>query len=211
MTYLNDKAQPYVASLAEAVEAPIFLSLEARETAQMDAVFAAITAQWGRLDIVVHSIAFAPREALTRVSSTVRVTAFLPAMDGGYNTPRMSCARLIGVVNAGSSSLKFSLYEGEDLRLLGQINGIGIRPVAKAASARNGARPTRPRQIRFPRALATSSRRWCLALQRRSRWPPPQRNWPPRGPRRRAPCQAGTRDAGPAGGIGGFGSAGAPA
>ncbi len=81
MTYLNDKARPHVAPLAEAVEAPIFLPLEARETAQIEAVFAAITAQWGRLDIVVHSIAFAPREALTgRVVDCPR-DGFLTAME----------------------------------------------------------------------------------------------------------------------------------
>lgn len=43
---------------------------------------------------------------------------------------------LIGVINAGSSSLKFSLYEGDALQLSGQVDGIGVRPAAKA---RNGA------------------------------------------------------------------------
>jgi len=81
MTYLNDKARPYVAPLAEAVQAPIFLPLEVRETAQMDALFTAITAQWGRLDIVVHAIAFAPREALIgRVVDCPR-DGFLSAME----------------------------------------------------------------------------------------------------------------------------------
>ncbi len=47
----------------------------------------------------------------------------------------MSSAPLIGVVNAGSSSLKFALYEGEGLRLSGQIDGIGVRPAFKAARA----------------------------------------------------------------------------
>ncbi|HWZ66525.1 MAG TPA: SDR family oxidoreductase [Stellaceae bacterium] len=35
-----------------------------RDTAQVDALFEAVAAKWGRLDILVHSIAFAPREAL---------------------------------------------------------------------------------------------------------------------------------------------------
>jgi enoyl-[acyl-carrier protein] reductase I len=64
MTYLNDRALPHVEPLARAVEAPLLFQLEVRDPAQMDALFGAIEAKWGRLDILVHSIAFAPREAL---------------------------------------------------------------------------------------------------------------------------------------------------
>jgi acetate kinase len=39
---------------------------------------------------------------------------------------------LIGVLNAGSSSLKFSFYEAEKRLLSGQIDGIGVRPAASA-------------------------------------------------------------------------------
>lgn len=81
MTYLNEKAKPHVAPLAEAVAAPIFLPLEVRDTAQVDAVVDAVAARWGRLDILVHSIAFAPREALAgRVVDCPR-EGFLTAMD----------------------------------------------------------------------------------------------------------------------------------
>src|SRR6516164_11862462 len=64
MTYLNDKARPYVEPLASALEAALFLPLEVRDTSQVDALFEAIAAKWGRVDILVHSIAFAPRQAL---------------------------------------------------------------------------------------------------------------------------------------------------
>ena len=39
---------------------------------------------------------------------------------------------LIGVINAGSSSLKFSVYEGERRLLSGQVDGLGARPSASA-------------------------------------------------------------------------------
>src|SRR5262245_25805757 len=58
MTYLNDKARPHVEPLAQAVAAPLFMPLEVRDSAQLDALFAAVTAKWGQLDILVHSIAF---------------------------------------------------------------------------------------------------------------------------------------------------------
>ena len=80
MTYLNDRARPYVEPLAKAVEA-LLLPLEVRDAAQVDGLFDAITARWGRLDILVHSIAFAPREALAgRVTDCPR-DGFLTAMD----------------------------------------------------------------------------------------------------------------------------------
>lgn len=81
MTYLNDKARPYVEPLATAVEASLLLPLEVRDPAQVDAVFEAIASKWGRLDILVHSIAFAPRHALEgRVTDCPR-DDFLTAMD----------------------------------------------------------------------------------------------------------------------------------
>jgi enoyl-[acyl-carrier protein] reductase I len=81
MTYLNERAKPHVETLAQQVEAPIFLPLEVRDPAQVDALFEAVEKQWGRLDILVHSIAFAPKEALQgRVVDCPR-DGFLAAMD----------------------------------------------------------------------------------------------------------------------------------
>ncbi len=81
MTYLNEKARPHVAPLAEAVAAPVFLPVEARDAGQVDALVEAVAAHWGRLDILVHSIAFAPREALAgRVVDCPR-DGFLTAME----------------------------------------------------------------------------------------------------------------------------------
>jgi enoyl-[acyl-carrier protein] reductase I len=59
VTYLNDKAQPFVSPLAKQLEAPIFLPLDVRNDAQMDALFDAIKTKWGKLDFLHHAIAFA--------------------------------------------------------------------------------------------------------------------------------------------------------
>lgn len=81
MTYLNDKARPHVEPLASSVGASLLLPLEVRDAAQVDALFEAIASEWGRLDILVHSIAFAPRHALEgRVTDCPR-DGFLTAMD----------------------------------------------------------------------------------------------------------------------------------
>jgi enoyl-[acyl-carrier protein] reductase I len=81
MTYLNERAKPHVAPLATQLDAPILMPMEVRDGAQVDAVFEAIAQRWGRLDILVHAIAFAPREALQgRVVDCPR-DGFLTAMD----------------------------------------------------------------------------------------------------------------------------------
>ncbi|MEM0947985.1 MAG: enoyl-ACP reductase FabI [Pseudomonadota bacterium] len=64
LTYLNDKAEPHVRGLAEEIGAQIFMPLDVRNEDQADALFERIATEWGRLDTVVHSIAFAPREDL---------------------------------------------------------------------------------------------------------------------------------------------------
>ncbi len=64
VTYLNDKALPYVEPAAAAVDAEIFLPCDVMVPGELESVFAAIRERWGRLDFAVHSIAFAPREDL---------------------------------------------------------------------------------------------------------------------------------------------------
>src|SRR6516162_685043 len=64
VTYLNDKAKKYVAPLAQALEAPIVMPLDVNSEGQMEAVFDRIAKEWGRLDFVLHSIAFSPKDAL---------------------------------------------------------------------------------------------------------------------------------------------------
>ncbi|WP_321343334.1 enoyl-ACP reductase FabI [Breoghania sp.] len=64
ITYLNEKAEPHVRPLADELGAEIFLPLDVRDPAQADALFDEISAKWGRLDTILHSIAFAPRDDL---------------------------------------------------------------------------------------------------------------------------------------------------
>ena len=62
ITYINDKTRPFVAPLAQSIAAPIFLPCNVAAPAELDAVFAAMRERWGRLDLVFHSIGWAPQE-----------------------------------------------------------------------------------------------------------------------------------------------------
>ncbi|MBN9888472.1 enoyl-ACP reductase FabI [Salipiger abyssi] len=64
VTYLNDKAERFVRPLAEELEAEIVLPLDVSEPGQLEAVFDEIGARWGKLDTLLHSIAFAPMDDL---------------------------------------------------------------------------------------------------------------------------------------------------
>jgi enoyl-[acyl-carrier protein] reductase I len=81
ITYLNDKARPYVEPLARTVEASLFLPLDVSVPGQLEAVFEAIAKQWGELDILVHSIAFAPKEDLQGGLLNCSAEGFAKAMD----------------------------------------------------------------------------------------------------------------------------------
>jgi enoyl-[acyl-carrier protein] reductase I len=81
VTYLNDKAKKYVEPLARELEAPIVMPLDVRTPGQLEAVFQRITKDWGKLDFVVHSIAFSPKEALQGRVVDVTKEGFLTTMD----------------------------------------------------------------------------------------------------------------------------------
>jgi len=81
ITYLDEKARPHVEPLARSLQAPLFLPLDVSVDGQLEAVFEAIGQQWGRLDILVHSIAFAPKEDLRGGLINCSAAGFAKAMD----------------------------------------------------------------------------------------------------------------------------------
>jgi enoyl-[acyl-carrier protein] reductase I len=81
LTYLNEKARPYVQPLAQKLDAALFLPLDVSAPGELERVFDAIGAKWGKLDILVHSIAFAPKEDLQGGLLNCSASGFAKAMD----------------------------------------------------------------------------------------------------------------------------------
>jgi len=81
-TYLNDKLKERVVPLAESLGSKLVMPMDVTVDAQIDAGFDLLKREWGNLDIVVHAVAYAPREALMGgfVDSTSR-EAFRSAHD----------------------------------------------------------------------------------------------------------------------------------
>jgi enoyl-[acyl-carrier protein] reductase I len=81
ITYLNEKARPHVEPLAKSLDASILMPLDLRVDGQLEAVFEKIEADWGQLDVALHSIAFAPKEDLQGRVVDCSKDGFLLAME----------------------------------------------------------------------------------------------------------------------------------
>lgn len=81
ITYLNDRAKPYVEPLAKEIDAPMLMPLDVQQEGQLEQVFEKITKEWGRLDLCVHSIAYAPKEDLQGRVVDCSKDGFLRAME----------------------------------------------------------------------------------------------------------------------------------
>jgi enoyl-[acyl-carrier protein] reductase I len=81
ITYVNEKAEPYVRPLAEGLNSPIILPCDVEQDGELAAVYKRIEEEWGELDFVLHSIAFAPREDLHGRITDCSRAGFLQAMN----------------------------------------------------------------------------------------------------------------------------------
>ena len=83
VTYLDERARPYVEPLAKELQAPIFMPLNVDLERQTEKVFERIEKEWGKLDILLHSIALSPKEALHGRVIDVGRDGFLKTMVRG--------------------------------------------------------------------------------------------------------------------------------
>jgi len=81
ITYLNDKARPYVEPVAKALEAKIFMPLDVSRPGELEALFERVAKDWGALDVLVHSIAWAPKADLQGGLLDCSAGGFTQAMD----------------------------------------------------------------------------------------------------------------------------------
>jgi len=157
VTYLNDKARKYVEPLAEIVEAPIVMPLDVRTPGQMEAVFERIEKDWGRLDFVVHSIAFSPKEALQGRVTDVGREGFLATMDVSCWTFLRMAHLAEPLMRTGGTLFTMTYYGSQ--RVVKNYNIMGVAKAALECSVRYLAAELGPKGIRVhaisPGPLAT--------------------------------------------------------
>ncbi len=146
VTWLNDKARPHVEPLARELEAPITAPLDVSVPGQLEAVFAEIGQRWGKLDILVHSIAFAPRADLQGGLLNSSAEGFARAMDiSCHSFIRM--ARLAAPLMTDGGTMFAMSYYGAN-RVVPNYNLMGPVKAALEASCRYLAYELGPRRIR---------------------------------------------------------------
>lgn len=146
VTYLNDKAEPHVRPLAEELGASLFLPCDVREPGQLEAVFERIEAEWGKLDFLLHSIAFAPREDLhARVVDSSR-DGFLMAMDVSVHSFIRMAKLAEPLMRDGGCLMNVSFYGSE--KVVEHYNLMGPVKAALEAVTRYLAAELGPQGIR---------------------------------------------------------------
>ena len=128
VTYVNDKAKKYVEPLAHALETPIFMPLDVNKPGQMEAVFERIEKEWGKLDFVVHSIAFSPKEALQGRVVDVSREGFATTMDISCWTFIRMAHLAEPLMRKGGTLFTMSYYGSQMV-----VKNYNIMGVAKAA------------------------------------------------------------------------------
>ena len=134
ITYLNDKAKPFVEPLAQALDAPLLLPCDVREPGQLEAVFDTIEREWGQLDFLLHSIAFAPREDLHGPLVDCSAEGFAMAMDVSCHSFIRMAKLARPLMREGGSLTTVSFYGAE--RVVESYNLMGPVKAALEASVR---------------------------------------------------------------------------
>jgi len=146
VTYLNEKAMPYVEPLAREVEASIFMPLNVSVEGQLEAVFEKIEQRWGRLDFLLHSIAFASKDDLHGRLADCSREGFLEAMDiSCHSFIRM--ARLAEPLMTNGGALFTMSYHGAE-KVVEHYNVMGPVKAALECAVRYLAQELGPKGIR---------------------------------------------------------------
>jgi len=146
LTYLNERAADFVRPLADEIKASLLLPLDVEKPGELDAVFSAIAESWGRLDFLVHSIAFAPRADLHGRVVDCSLAGFEQAMRVSVYSFLEMAKRAEPLMTEGGAMLAMSYY-GAD-KVVNHYNIMGLAKAALQASVRYLAAELGDKQIR---------------------------------------------------------------
>jgi len=146
ITYLGEKAKPYVQPLAQDIGAAIISPCDVLQPGELESVFDQIGCQWGRLDFLLHSIAWARQEDLRGRLTDCSQAGFAESMS-------VSCHSLIRMaklaeplMKEGGSLITTSFYGAE--KVVDHYNVMGPVKAALEASVRYLAHELGPKGVR---------------------------------------------------------------
>ncbi|MGL4995883.1 MAG: enoyl-ACP reductase FabI, partial [Deefgea sp.] len=146
VTYLNDKAKPYIEPLAKELNASIFAPLDVSKEGELEALFALVEKEWGKIDILVHSIASAKKEDIKGGLLDCSADGFAMAMDiSVHSLIRMS--KLAAPLMKDGGTIFAMTYHGAT-KVVPNYNVMGPVKAALEASCRYLAYELGPKGIR---------------------------------------------------------------
>lgn len=146
LTYLDDIARPFVEPVARAVNMSIFEPLNVEEEGSLERLFGKIGADWGKLDFVLHSIAYCPKKDLHGRIVDCSRDGFARAMDVSVHS-FIRMARLAeSLMTEGGSLLTVSYYGAE--KVVDHYNVMGPVKAALEATVKYLAAELGPKNIR---------------------------------------------------------------
>ncbi len=146
ITYLNDKAKPHVEPLAQALGASIFAPLDVSKPGELEALFARIEKEWGKIDILVHSIASAKKEDIQGGLLDCSADGFALAMDISVHS-LIRMAKLAAPLMTDGGTIFAMTYHGA-CKVVPNYNVMGPVKAALEASCRYLAYELGPKGIR---------------------------------------------------------------
>ena len=141
ITYLNEKAEKHVRPLAEELNASIIRPLDVSDGEELDALFDVIGGQWGKLDILLHSIAFCPKEDLHGRVIDCSADGFKQAMDISVHSFLRMIKRAEPLMKDGGTCMTVTFYGSEKVvehyNIMGPVKA-ALESVTRYAAAELG-------------------------------------------------------------------------
>jgi len=133
-TFQGDSLGKRVRPLAESLDSDFVVEADVTDAASLDSLFAGLATQWGRLDFVVHAIAFSDKNELTGKYLDTSRENFLRTLDISCFSFTDVCRRAAPLMNAGGGLLTLT-YAGAE-RVMPHYNVMGVAKAALEASVR---------------------------------------------------------------------------
>jgi len=133
-TFQGDALKKRVGPLAESVGSSIVLPCDVTDMASMDAVFAEIEKTWGKLDFLVHAIAYSDKEELKGQYIDTSEENFQQTMNISCYSFTALCQRARKLMTDGGSMVTLTYFGAE--RVMPHYNVMGVAKAALEASVR---------------------------------------------------------------------------
>jgi enoyl-[acyl-carrier protein] reductase I len=133
-TYQGERLKENVEKLSGELNDSLVVPCDVTNQADVDAAFAAVSNKYGRLDFLIHSIAFAPKEALEGEFVTTTREAFTTALEiSAFSLTQVALAAA-PLMTDGGSIVTMSYYGAE--KVISNYNVMGVAKAALEASTR---------------------------------------------------------------------------